>query len=394
MKLPVKKSPNRCGPDAHGELILYDVLHCPGGVCNIIGLTTLFLESYGVTMGKSPNRKSSGNIKDKEGKNVAYFDGKETLFQVKLSGPPIGPVVGPHVLREGIFVLTMRWSETERARWEIYKDKRDTKKASKEPQNESRLDGRASGQDQCTIFQTSLSNPENQWLKKYYGGEFHFLRDHGLNIHKEEDREEGRSLMRQLMSNDMIEMEGHVDEDEDDNDDDDEESDEDLQGHVADYAFDEKCLEWIEKHYGNSERFMLCYGLKFYNDEDCQEAAQIARTLMAPDRCGIVIPSAVSNANDGSDPEKIRCIVENYGSFQKIRRNMGLKSHKPSHIHEALFIRLTLSCLAHPDHQKYQNVEGILACPLGLVAEFDFLCELHQITFTYSNSNYFYPRCL
>ncbi|KAK6515881.1 hypothetical protein TWF281_004472 [Arthrobotrys megalospora] len=39
---------------------------------------------------------------------------------------------------------------------------------------------------------------EKTWLKKHYGGEFHFLNKHGLKIHKEEDREEGRKILRAL----------------------------------------------------------------------------------------------------------------------------------------------------------------------------------------------------
>jgi hypothetical protein len=39
-------------------------------------------------------------------------------------------------------------------------------------------------------------------LKKNYGGEFKCLRDFGLSISKEENREQGRSVARKLMLND------------------------------------------------------------------------------------------------------------------------------------------------------------------------------------------------
>ena len=43
---------------------------------------------------------------------------------------------------------------------------------------------------------------EKAWLKKHYGGEFHFLAVYGLSIYKEEDREEGRGIARAMMAND------------------------------------------------------------------------------------------------------------------------------------------------------------------------------------------------
>jgi len=62
-----------------------------------------------------------------------------------------------------------------------------------------------------------------------------------------------------------------------------EDSDEALVGHMTDYLFDEKSLDWIEKHYGNSMNFMYSYGLKFYDDNDCAEAQSIARVMREPD---------------------------------------------------------------------------------------------------------------
>jgi hypothetical protein len=49
---------------------------------------------------------------------------------------------------------------------------------------------------------------------------------------------------------------------------------------MADYHFDERSLDWIEKHYGNSRNFMFSHGLKFYDDDDCAEAQAIVRAIM------------------------------------------------------------------------------------------------------------------
>lgn len=53
------------------------------------------------------------------------------------------------------------------------------------------------------------------------------------------------------------------------------------QAHVADYNFTSDELDFIERGWGNSEMFMLSYGLKFYKDGDCEEAKAIVRALMA-----------------------------------------------------------------------------------------------------------------
>lgn len=49
---------------------------------------------------------------------------------------------------------------------------------------------------------TPLTSEETAWLNKHYGGEFHFLNSYGLRITSDDDREEGRRIMRALMSAD------------------------------------------------------------------------------------------------------------------------------------------------------------------------------------------------
>lgn len=45
-----------------------------------------------------------------------------------------------------------------------------------------------------------------------------------------------------------------------DSEDDSEESKEDLDGHMTDYLFNEKSLNWIEKHFSNSMKFIYSHG--------------------------------------------------------------------------------------------------------------------------------------
>lgn len=51
--------------------------------------------------------------------------------------------------------------------------------------------------------------------------------------------------------------------------------------HAADYNFTHEELDFIQMNWGNTRDFMLCHGLKFYNEEDCDEAKAVIRCLMA-----------------------------------------------------------------------------------------------------------------
>lgn len=84
------------------------------------------------------------------------------------------------------------------------------------------------------------------------------------------DRAEGRSILRAFRNEDDVHNSSKDDED-------------DLQGHQADYSFSHSQLNWIEKHYGNSESFMISYGLKFYDNDDLEEAKATADAMMAQD---------------------------------------------------------------------------------------------------------------
>lgn len=104
---------------------------------------------------------------------------------------------------------------------------------------------------------------------------------HELSIYNEEDRAEGRAIMRAIMRglgdaepDDGYEME------EDEEDDDEDEDDSDMEGHLADYHFSQEELDWIKKHYRNSATFMFSHGLKFYDEEDCEMAKWVLRDFM------------------------------------------------------------------------------------------------------------------
>ena len=73
----------------------------------------------------------------------------------------------------------------------------------------------------------------------------------------------------------------HEDNDDDEDEDEDEDPERSLEGHFADFNFSDQELDFIEKGWGDSATFMLSYGLKFYKDEDCEEAKAIVRALMS-----------------------------------------------------------------------------------------------------------------
>jgi hypothetical protein len=93
-----------------------------------------------------------------------------------------------------------------------------------------------------------------------------------VSIYKEAEREEGKELVRALMEHDELSEA-----------DDEDEAEWDPAGHQVNYAFGEKELEFIEKQWGNSENFLLSFGLKSYNDEDVEEDKAIVKALMTED---------------------------------------------------------------------------------------------------------------
>ncbi|KAL7957978.1 hypothetical protein V8C34DRAFT_284055 [Trichoderma compactum] len=252
VNLPVKRDPNRRGPQAHHVLRLTNVLYTPDSGFNILGSPLIKLVPR---ISMSPTTKSKGSLADENGNRLAFFSPNAPLFCLRLSGPPIGPRLAPTKLDpNGVYALTVTWPDSERARWNALSQQAET-------ETQSRQWG---GEEPYTA-------DEKAWLKKHYQGEYKLLVSYGLSIYDEEDRAEGRAIVRALMS---------ADEDGDEHEDEDEDEDEDEFAHVADYHFDDKELAWIKKHYQNSGTFMFSYGLKFYDDDDCAVAAGLVKAFM------------------------------------------------------------------------------------------------------------------
>lgn len=125
---------------------------------------------------------------------------------------------------------------------------------------------------------------EKQWLKDNYDGEFRFLKSHELSIYKEEDREEGRRIVRSFMEeSDNAHDDVSITDMSDESNDFLADLEADPTSHLADRFFSEAELDWIQKHYRHSGNFLLTHGLKPFDDEDCEEGVAIARAFMSGD---------------------------------------------------------------------------------------------------------------
>lgn len=127
-----------------------------------------------------------------------------------------------------------------------------------------------------------FSETQLDWIKDNYATPAAFMKAHNLNFKNKNDRDTAKVLVEQFQYHD----EGDGDElypkglDDDDGDCD---NTSDPEGHMTDYLFSDEQLDWIKTHYGNSMTFMFSYGLKFYDEEDCDEAVAIVDAMMNDD---------------------------------------------------------------------------------------------------------------
>ena len=280
--LPTKSHPIRNGAAYQKVLHLKNVLHVPKSICNIFA--TSILEGYGIkTGGDGP---TAGHVfSEPSGARVALID-HSVLYRVRLCGQSAKQTS----LEQGShYYINAMWSSAERSRWQDHQQREPT--------------GQLPGLHPANNHQTpkpnddlQLTESEKKWLKDNYQDEFHFLRMYGLSIYKDEDRIEGRRILRVMMEDDSDEAYDHSGDEgatvsEGVNDSEEEGSygsfERDLEknpaSHAADHHFSEEQLEWIKRGYGHSANFLMSYGLKFYDDEDCKEGVSIVEALISND---------------------------------------------------------------------------------------------------------------
>ncbi|KAF3065653.1 hypothetical protein CFAM422_009504 [Trichoderma lentiforme] len=263
VSLPVKRDPDMRGPQAHHLLRLTNVLYTPSSDINILG-EPLFEIASRLTLRSTP--KSRGTLVGEDGNPIAFFSPNAPLYCLRLSGPPVGPRLARTKLEpNGIYAMPVGWDDSERARW-----------------NRRGQPDEAEIRPRQWAGQQPYTAKEKAWLKEHYQGEYKFLMSYGLSIYDEEDREEGRAIMRAMVSPDEDDDEDEEDK-ETEEDEDDEEEEEDEDDDFADYLFDEKELAWIKKHFQNSETFLSSHDLKFYDEEDWPDAKRLIKILMSDD---------------------------------------------------------------------------------------------------------------
>ncbi|KXJ93649.1 hypothetical protein Micbo1qcDRAFT_201617 [Microdochium bolleyi] len=330
--LPTKTHPDRRGPRAHSTLRLEWALHAPSALCNFIG-NPIFAH-YEVDMVRP------GAIRESSTKRqVAHFKANGRFFEC---GPsPFDPT--------GIYVLSVIWPEAERAR--VTGPASGTAARSEyKPQG-----GEAASREEW------FTPAEKEWLKVNYGGEFRFLRNHGLSIHEEEDRKDGKTVLKALMCRDELEVPTHVS---------DAAktllhsrlvglgmpSDDDYSGggnatpHVsaANPAFNDKQLEWIRAVHGGVGAFMLSYGLKLYREEDVVVARDIANALMDDSDddtpfCDEFDPEG-HFADHAFTETQLDWIKENYSNSMTFMLAHGLKFYNDKDIKKARRVAERMVC--------------------------------------------------
>ena len=311
VELAVKTHPTRNGRIAQGILLLRDVLYAPAVLCNILGCP--ILQDCTLTLGsQEPNR-----LRDRHtGVTVALLD-SPSLWRLRLRGQsPTQTSLDPG----GAYVIGAIWPISQRILWHIFKlgnmpSSAPRPEAMSKPEQATtsnkdlvvKAKPEAGANKDRTVFAMAATKPvlppltpeEKAWLKTNFRSEYHFLLMYHLSIYKDEDRAEGRSILKALMAKDEPESDSDdgrpaisKDDDDDGVDEEDENSSSSstnsfLHGfkdsstsHLADRYFNEKELKWIEIFYWHSGNFMLSCGLKPWCDQDCKIAQSMVRRMM------------------------------------------------------------------------------------------------------------------
>lgn len=316
VRLPVRTS-FKPGPNSHGALHLFNVLHVPKSLVNIIGKPAL--DDFNVEF-LPPSAKAMAKLTTHaNAKTVALFKNGvgdlSGLPVVRLSGYPVGPRVAPPRPSSGCkgMVVSVNWPASEQEK--CFRQKK--------------ANSPISSRDQSG----ALTNCEYQWLKHHYGSEFRFLTVHGLSIYKEDDRQEGRSILRHLRAQDDLRDHKRVDESVDvernktmapaSSTGDGVSSAEDrrkARKQILSSRFSREEIDYINRDWGNTASFMHHLGLDFYDEDDCCKAKAMATKF-----------TAMSNEQDEDD----RDVYAIKDSSSGMSANIGVE--RPGRLMDHLF---------------------------------------------------------
>lgn len=168
VELDVQTHHDRTGPGSYRTIVLRDVLFVPTAVCNILGRP--ILKDFGLV-----TEPSTGQLTDKAGEPAGLLDGPR-LLRLRL----VGMNATETCLRDDtMYMINAVWGDAERA---IYQARQDLEANTLPP----------------------LTQEERAWLGRYYGNEWKFLQSYLLDLTDDEERAEGRAILRSLMEQDEI----------------------------------------------------------------------------------------------------------------------------------------------------------------------------------------------
>ncbi|OAA53594.1 hypothetical protein SPI_09301 [Niveomyces insectorum RCEF 264] len=198
--LPTKLPPGKPGSALHGILRLEHVLHIPGNFCNVFGSD--HDDRYRFEMPSHKSDVMEPVIDRTTGRSVACLKRGSPFVEICLSEPPIGPRVGASPFqRNGHYMLGLDWPTTERTRIMAQLAADGGGGAPARRQGRAGVTNpAATGTRKTALFSPPLTATEKRWLDEEFDGEFTFLRTQGLSIHNEEDRDEGRRIVRSCIS--------------------------------------------------------------------------------------------------------------------------------------------------------------------------------------------------
>ncbi|KAH9885335.1 hypothetical protein F4778DRAFT_761142 [Xylariomycetidae sp. FL2044] len=235
VELPVKKSPHSSGSGGHTTLRLTNVLHIPSLDCNIIGGPVL--KQYIVTL--SCGATSQGGDAESRGRHLAFFDPLHDTHVCTLGSSPEGHSVESHaVFGADLDTILPLWPNPERVRWEQNMPKHGQQD---EVTKKDEHDTRESEHDSVSESKSYHSD----WSLTFTLGQVCDAIDQ--YCHEPDSR-----TLDELLP-------------------------------TADDQFDSEELDYIERNWDSAEDFMAMYGLRVYNDEDCEMARELVRGFMDDD---------------------------------------------------------------------------------------------------------------
>ena len=154
----------KCPASSHANVVIIrEVLHVPDGICNIIG--DVFTQVFPVTDFAPPY-----TLQDRDGNALGMLEHPPGVNLFRLVLEPRSEI--SFLEPGGAYALSVAWQDRERKRWQMFKD-----------------------------GDYALAGHEMEWLSRNgYKNEFTFLRQYGHSIYDDEDRQEGRKVLRRMIS--------------------------------------------------------------------------------------------------------------------------------------------------------------------------------------------------